>query len=544
MRISKDRIKNKNGIILTFGVLIRVFYFVVNLFVGGSNIDEAMTALNAGNLVNTFTDLNGERLPFYFDTWLYGGQSPFATYLTSLSVKLFGFNLFGIRFFALVLSIIGFMAFCGFVNEVFGNSRYEFVLKAFAAVSPWMIFSGVFVLDCNYIGHILIIALYFLARAVNGKGIINYTFSMAFFGLSFYCYMASVLFVPFVLLTVYAVLIIKKRISFTEVLLSVIAVTVVSLPFILFGFVSLGIIPEFKLLGFSFSKMDYYTRNSFVVFAGDSGAVGTLIKAVSNAAVVLPLMVYMNVLPSKMDLNSFQFATIIGIILSVMGFICVAFSAFKNRKKFTFIQKLFLFGMLVGVICFCMFVNSPGIDVLYRYGQLSYFIMPLVGIGFFEIIDNAKKANSRKVFIVLFSLSFLIFNGIFISYAANVNGVDDIVYGDSLYSCLEEAGEEETINLYCTDYYQPERVSIFVRYHYFDSNYDFSNFADEQIRRINGDFSSVELTTDKSIMLYTAEEKTCLTESFNIVPKENKEMFEFGDEYTVKDIGFWSVISK
>ena len=36
------------------------------------------------------TDIFGQRMPVYFDTWLYGGQSSLATYLAAAFIRLFG----------------------------------------------------------------------------------------------------------------------------------------------------------------------------------------------------------------------------------------------------------------------------------------------------------------------------------------------------------------------------------------------------------------------------------------------------------------------
>ena len=75
------------------------------------NIDEAMTVLNANSLAKSGTDILGEKLPIYFDTWLHGGQSPFATYLVAIMIKLFGYSLFVTRVPMFVFSMLGLVAF-------------------------------------------------------------------------------------------------------------------------------------------------------------------------------------------------------------------------------------------------------------------------------------------------------------------------------------------------------------------------------------------------------------------------------------------------
>ena len=49
-----------------------------------------MLVLNARSLAREGTDIFGQRMPVYFDTWLYGGQSSLATYLAAAFIRLFG----------------------------------------------------------------------------------------------------------------------------------------------------------------------------------------------------------------------------------------------------------------------------------------------------------------------------------------------------------------------------------------------------------------------------------------------------------------------
>ena len=83
--IDKKQRLNAEVLIILISVAVHIAFFVWNLLIGGVYVDEAMTVLNARSLVENQTDIMGEQLPVYFDTWLHGGQSPAATYCVALS---------------------------------------------------------------------------------------------------------------------------------------------------------------------------------------------------------------------------------------------------------------------------------------------------------------------------------------------------------------------------------------------------------------------------------------------------------------------------
>ena len=111
MKSIKERFNKTELKLVIAGLILRIIYFTANLIIGGNHIDEVMLTLNGKSLSENLTDICGERLPVYFDTWLIGGQSPLPTYVTALFVKLFGHSLFAIRLPALILGLASFFAF-------------------------------------------------------------------------------------------------------------------------------------------------------------------------------------------------------------------------------------------------------------------------------------------------------------------------------------------------------------------------------------------------------------------------------------------------
>ncbi|HCQ28392.1 MAG TPA: hypothetical protein DIU40_07450, partial [Ruminococcaceae bacterium] len=97
---SKIKSSTQSGaykIMLLFAFILHIGVFIYFMINTPIHTDEVMTVLNANSLAKSGTDILGEKLPIYFDTWLYGGQSPFATYLVAIMIKLFGYSLFVTR---------------------------------------------------------------------------------------------------------------------------------------------------------------------------------------------------------------------------------------------------------------------------------------------------------------------------------------------------------------------------------------------------------------------------------------------------------------
>ncbi|MBQ7740504.1 MAG: glycosyltransferase family 39 protein [Eubacterium sp.] len=538
-------------ILLPFGIGIRIVFFIINLFVGGYNSDEVMTSLNAVSLAEKGTDIMGERLPVYFDTWVIGGQSPFATYLSALGIKLFGFNDFGVRIFALVFSIIAFLALYGFAKEVFKNSEYTAALTGLGCVCPWAVFSGAYVLDCNYLGHILIIALYFFARAINGDKTRFYILSMLFFALGFYCYIASVLFIPALLLTLYLVLLIKKRISFKNAAISVITVFVAALPFILFGLVSSGIIKPFEFFGFSFSDMPGYERTSQTLFTYGNGPF--IVNMFGNLFASLFFTVLSDSAYFALGVNVFSFGGILCGLLFLTGLIYLFFMLIKKNKGLDFNQKLFALSFFTAFIFFAATVSHSGFSTMYRNYVFSYIILYFSAIGYVQVRRHIKKAQPKKALSIYLSLCFatfcFVYGGIYANQISpSEKGSRDLfLYGDSYYACLDYAKDNGYlwVKTYKTESskYQP---GVFLRHYYYD-DIDYFNPLDKEFRdeiKDKTEDGAYKIKKDATQTYTYIKKGDTLSGEFCIVESREIKNLKISDEYEIKDFGFWSAVYK
>lgn len=377
---------------------LHLFVFIYFLIKKPVHIDEAMTILNANSLAKSGTDIFGERLPIYFDTWLHGGQSPFATYLVALMIKLFGYSLFITRVPMFIFSMLGLVAFYKFLKEAIPeNETLINIAFCLACISPWHLYSSAFTLDCNFLPHIAMFGLYFLAKGINTQKSRYFVFSMFFFGLGFYCYILSAIIIPTFLAILYLLLLIKKKISIKDTLISLLTIFVVAIPFILQGLVQFDVIDNLKLFGFSISKMEYYSRglgrkNSFLDNLGD----GIFI------ALFPDILSFNKIVPSV----SFNYTNSIGGFLLILGIVFII----SRKKEFSFI-KIFFITSIISLAILCGLTHY--IVALYRYNFYNYTLNFGIAAGLYSIKSIAEhfKINSKKIFISLttvFILSSLI----------------------------------------------------------------------------------------------------------------------------------------
>ena len=539
-----DYIDGLNILVIT-GAVIRIVFFFINLFwAEGVQIDEAMTALNAYNLVDNGTDLLGNSYPVYFSTWIVGGQSPVATYICALSVLIFGKNLFALRLPALVTGIVGVFGFSKLAKELFNDEKMSFITTGLAAFSPWFIFSSVYVLDCNFLTYILIFALYYLLKSIKSGKWYYFAVSMFLFSLGLNSYIASVLIIPIFLVTFYAIIIAKNKIKFNKVVLSVGLLLLFSLPFILFGLVSVGIIPEFKIGNITFGGMQHYQRSSSLAFTVDGGVAGFFSTIINNLSGSLSILMLTDFYASiGYSLNIFQYGNCLSGIFLLIGIIVFFISIIRKRKQFNVVQISLLAALLACVFMFCAMTNEAYIAYGYRYGVLSLFLVLFQGIGMGYVFSIFKKINYKKMMAVYLTLSICVFSVVFFArYAPQTDNQIDMIYGDSLFDCLDYLEEKDAdINLVSLNYTEQSRSSVYIRYYYYGIN-DFVNFYDEYYYGVID--KKEMLWAGDNIRYYYWDDNFEFTQPYYIVSKYAMDTLENYEGYNAVDFGAYMILEK
>ncbi|MGN1124228.1 MAG: ArnT family glycosyltransferase, partial [Eubacterium sp.] len=483
---NKTAVPKRDLYIFWASLLVHIALFIINLFVGGYHIDEIMTVLNARSIADNAQSITGAQMPFYFDTWIYGGQSPFATYLTALSVKLLSYSMLSVRLPALVFGMVSLLAFYGLLREIIKDERYISVIFLFTAFSPWHLFSSAYLLDCNYFAHTVIIAVYFLARSVKTKKNVYFIVSMAFFSLGFYSYMASVFFIPIMLAFTYIYFLATRTVNIKQTAVSVISLFVLSLPFILFGLVNIGAVNGFELLGFSFYKMPEYDRSGSMAFMNSQGVFSAVLNCFKQLFSSLDMLFFEGLMSIiAVGLNKFGYTSLLGGMFIAFEITDILLKKMKNRRKMNKTAAGLAFGITAGVLMFCCMLQNPRVAVAYRYSLMTYFFVIPMGAGFVKMCMVIKRILTKlkkkalplksvliKATAVYMCIAGLIFCFNFYSYSNQIY-TEDTIYGDSLVKSLDFAKEinpQKIVILNSNDeikrYEYNGKMTVYLRWYY------------------------------------------------------------------------------
>jgi 4-amino-4-deoxy-L-arabinose transferase-like glycosyltransferase len=541
---NKEKTENtKYRIMLLFAFILHIGVFIYFMVKKPINIDEAMTVLNANSLAKSGADILGEKLPIYFDTWLHGGQSPFATYLVAIMIKLFGYSLFVTRVPMFVFSMLGLIAFYKFLKEVIPeNETLINIAFCLACISPWHLYSSAFTLDCNFLPHIAMFGMYFLAKGINSKKSKYFVFSMLFFGLGFYCYILSAIIIPVLLAVLFLILLIKKKVSFKNTIISVITIFIVAIPFILQGLVQFGIIENLNFLGFSISKMPYYSRGSEL----------KLNNILENLGEGIISLLFTDIYSfNAKGVNSFNFANSFGSVALLAGVITLILNKIRKRNDFGIFLKAVIISTLVSSATVCSLTFYA--TALYRYNIYNYIFIIISAYGIYSVSKLFKKPRFKEVTSLLVATSLIITTYCFAYYYKNDVINTNTFYTSSIEECLNYNKSNKNVTLVCVDEETninsgqiTERMIIDTLYHHINEK----DFIDIEALLYkagyfnNNDFSNLpKFTKDNSIEFKNPKEK--IIEDYVIVYSPQLKNLKYDkNQYEIIDFGSFVVLNK
>ena len=541
---NKEKTENtKYKIMLLFAFILHIGVFIYFMVKKPINIDEAMTVLNANSLAKSGTDILGEKLPIYFDTWLHGGQSPFATYLVAIMIKLFGYSLFVTRVPMFVFSMLGLIAFYKFLKEVIPeNETLINIAFCLACISPWHLYSSAFTLDCNFLPHIAMFGMYFLAKGINSTKSKYFVFSMLFFGLGFYCYILSAIIIPVLLAVLFLTLLIKKKVSFKNTIISVITIFIVAIPFILQGLVQFGIIENLNFLGFSISKMPYYSRGSEL----------KLNNIFENLGEGIISLLFTDIYSfNAKGVNSFNFANSFGSVALLAGVITLILNKIRKRNDFGIFLKAVIISTLVSSAAVCSLTFYA--TALYRYNIYNYIFIIISAYGIYSVSKLFKKPRFKEVTSLLVVTSLIITTYCFAYYYKNDVINTNTFYTSSIEECLNYNKSNKNVTLVCVDEETnincgqiTERMIIDTLYHHINEK-DFTDIEALLYKAgyfNNNDFSNLpKFTKDNSIEFKNPKEK--IIEDYVIVYSPQLKNLKYDkNQYEIIDFGSFVVLNK
>ena len=524
-------------IILSFSIILHLLVFFLNLNLGGHHCDELMLAMNAKSIANNLSDICGEHLPIYFDTWIVGGQSPLPTYLAALSIKLFGYSVLSYRLPMLIVSIAGLLAFSGLICELTENRAVRISSMVFCAFSPWHLFNSAWIIDCAFMAHFLIIGIYFLVLSLKGnRENLWVTLSMLFFSFTFYSYNSAILFIPVFLLVFYILLLKDRKINFWFALKSVLALAIFSFPFILYGLVNLGIINEMQFLGLNITKMEHFTRSSDLTLLTDLPWKEKILTKLGELIFYFGCLCFPDYPGSGAKLvNKFQYTNFIGGLFLLLGVVHLLLkkddSQYQSRK--------IVIATLISIIFYFFSIYLFAYYSLYRYFIYNYILYIPMGYGF-HVITKKLKPQHIKIVLCLFLIISLVFFGFQLTqYQQELcTETREFTYADGAFKCFDRINELGIVEFNIVE----SRNSFMVDYlyAYYQNDTRFYDFKDAMMYAYNiTDFNV--LTTDNSIKFIDLSKTDVLEDNCYIFITLYLDRYSIPDEYTLEQYGVYTL---
>ena len=546
--VFKEESYNKR--IMLFAFVVQIVLFLYNLFYGQMHMDEVMLMLNARSIAESGADILGEKLPVYFDTWLFGGQSPLPTYITAVVIRVFGYHLWLARLPMLLLSMAT-LVFCNrLLKSILNNTALVNISITLVALQPARIANSVWVLDCAYFTLFFIIGVYYLNKVITSerRQHFNIVCAMVFFAAACYSYMTSVIIIPIFLLVYYLVAIKNRKITFTKSVLSALILTVLVLPIILFGFVQLDLIDDFSFIGISISKMQHYTRHEDIILFSDFNQFAVnlmgafLIVLLPDFSFVMGYY-YDN---AKGGLGYFSYGHILSVLFIVLTFVTFMHMLRKNDlKKLNVNTAAFFKAYIVTYVIYVLSIDY-NINCLHRYSVFFILFNIVSGIGaYYFIKGNFKFGKLFNTALVTILLSVcVILTSVSVYNFANVSSSSTMTVSfDNAFAYVEENGIDE---LCCVsdDKVFKTRVSVYSRYRYYDSLDEFMPLDKELYNDMyDVEHSNNPIKNDASLKFSDtndANETTILIDSETY----DKHADKFSEDYDLHDFGCLKILTK
>ena len=401
-RTIKKILSNKDNILFFIIILFAILIRVVNWPNGirDINCDEAMMAVNAKSIAQTGKDIYGTKLPIYFEGWLVGGQSAIPTYLVSIAIGILGCNLLAVRLPILIISIISIIIIYLLSKEIF-NKKIAIIVLLLTAINPWHIMQSQWNLDCNMFPHIFLIAIYLLCSGIKTNNKIKLYSSMIMFGISMYTYGISIFFVPLFLLVIGIALIIKKKISIKELLISSAIYILISIPILTMYIINYLKLDTIEVFGITIQRFYYSVRNEDMLIFSNN----VFEQFKTNIISTIETIVLQN--------DDLIWNTIKGygtVYIFSIPFIAIGIADLTNKKnkyKYGLIVLVwFVVAFFVGVM-----INTINVN---RVNIIWYPMIILNGYGIYSIW---KFLHSKKIILgIIIGIYIIVFTMFIINY--------------------------------------------------------------------------------------------------------------------------------
>ena len=395
-----DSIKSNKISYIYFTLIVLTFLFTrlykLTEIPAGMHIDEISMGYNVWSLINFGTDKYNVSFPVYFNN-AGSGQSVLYVYLTAIIAKIFGYNLFVLRFTAVLLG--GVLLHYGTMvsYEMFGI-KSAYITSAIITVMPIFINSERFAFDCNAMIAMFAVFLYYAVKLIktNKK---RYAVGVGVgVTLCFYSYILAFLELGLLLVIGIVYILMTKTVKFKNILIAFGISFILGIPLFLYIGVVFKILPEMHIGLLSITDASY-RRTSELGWSGISVKefLSNLNKLTScddydfmasdrnNVFFTIPFL--------GLTISQYLLISAIG----VLGWL--VYRQFKKKKfNYDFLLMIAIVSILIP-----MFITSN--FAIYRYGVI-YVVFALVLSRVFSKLWESDIRIPELVLCAVYIISF------------------------------------------------------------------------------------------------------------------------------------------
>jgi len=454
-------IKNKFNILITIILIIGILVRVVGIteFPQGLNQDEASSGYEAYSLLTEGIDRNGKFLPVHFISWG-SGQNVLYSYLMIPFIVIFGLTEFAVR---LPMAIIGCISLLltYFTLKKMKNKNFALVGLAFLAICPWHIMKSRWGLESNLFPDLILIAVYFIIRAIDNKKMYNLYIASVVLGLSAYSYGTAYFFLPVFLIILLIYLVKTKQITVKSAIISFLIVGFIALPMVLFTIINTFDLPEINLPFITIPRLKANRYQEIAsVFSSEF-----LEKTINNFTGSIKMLIYQNDGLPWNSMNFFGITYIFTFPFTILGII-LSFSKKIDFKYKTIFNIWFIVSVLLLMIC------EPNIN------RCNIIMIPIIYYSVLGIYYCIQKSTYIEISIfIVYLISFVMFlNSYFNSEEYFETDLKEVIeYVDTLN--VDEVYITDNITqpyIYTLFYtkYNPKDYIETVKYFYKDINFE------------------------------------------------------------------------
>ena len=433
------------SLIVLFTCFAFVLFYKVTEIPVPYNVDEAGSAYDALSLVKYHCDRFLYRFPVYFVNFG-GGQNALYTYLISVFILIFGFNVLIVRLPAILLSLLSAYVFARAVRKEYGNTA-SVISVFFFCILPFSIMHSRWGLESYLLFPMIIFSITALFQAVRSGKSKWYLLAGCLFGVSFYSYSMSYLLIPLFLGINLIYLVSVKKTSWKNLIALILPVFIAAVPLLLFLAVNNGLIDEIRTHYFSVPKLAVY-RGDEINF---QNVITNLVPGPYNifySLFVNDRCTY-NIVPKFGSLYYFS-----------IPFICYGFVLCVWRSVKSIKTRQYSFDLMVTTLFFIAFTFSLFLEgVNANRGCVLYisFIYFLI-MGIYEILKKSKLYSviSCGIFLTLFALFLSFYFNEFPAY------LDDNTMFGSIDDLKESLIFADTVNRYDETIYVLDRGQPYI----------------------------------------------------------------------------------